>query len=728
MKKLPYRVISAGMVTLLILFSKISMASIKPYLQSPTESSIWISWKTVKGAESLVEYGLNSSDLNQKATGNNQLLAIGYRYHGVQLTGLQPDTLYHYRVKTGEEYSAVYRFRTQPKVGERSGHYRILVMGDHQIRNQNRYEQLVKAAKSKLEEKYSIPIEESINLVLNVGDQVDVGTLDHYENLHFAQSAAISPNVPIMTTVGNHEYYSDGKLKHYRAHFFYDGLSYQGISGATNESYYAYQQGRLLIIHLNSMKTDFAQKNWLTQVLSKADVDNNVDWIISVIHHPYQAEQYIGDISKTLRNEWMALLSSTKKHVLNISGHHHLYARGQTREWPIYHVISGGTAWDQYWGQSTEVDYDDVQKTIANWAWQLIDINLATREMTVETYAEGHPLLYKTRGFHYNSRLIDTFHRKLDLVKPNSPTIVNSIINSIKLPYTFKSSAFSSIEAESINSTQFQIATDTEFKQLNIDKIRDFENIYGDTGSPDYEPVDIHAGLDILSWTIPERGLPNGSYFIRVRHRDKNVQWSEWSAVKTFTVTDSTNGETVISINKTKYRTGEAVTVTYNNGYSNTKDWIGIYKKNQAPGSVSSTQWAYANQASGQLTFNGLADGEYYVGFFADDGYKEIADRVHFYIGPVVELKLEQSALNEGGSVVVRWSGSNGNNKDWIGVYQMGEVPGEQVSNHWRYTPATLGTVNFKGLSQGKYFVGFFSNDGYLELSERVEFSVGEDH
>ncbi|WP_163836206.1 purple acid phosphatase family protein [Spartinivicinus ruber] len=724
MKSLPYKVISTGVVALIILFSRVSIAEIKPYLQSPTDNSIWVSWKTTRGAESLVEYGLSPTDLDYTASGSNQALEIGYQYHGVQLTGLQANTLYYYRVKTGTAYSVVHRFKTQPRTGDRAGHYRILVMGDHQVRNQKRYEQLVKAAKKKLEEKYATTIEESINLVLNDGDQVDVGTLDHYENLHFAQSAAISANIPIMTTVGNHEYYSDGSLKNYQAHFFYDGLSYQNISGSDNESYYAYQVGRLLIVHLNSMKADQAQKSWLTKVLNVADADNSVDWVISVIHHPYQAEQYVGDISKVLRYSWMKILASTKKHVLNISGHHHLYARGQTREWPIYHMISGGTAWDQYWGQSTEVDYDDVQKTIANWAWQIIDINLSTREMTVETYAEAHPQLYQAKGFHYNSQLIDSFHRKLDLTRPNKPFIENNITTPIKLPYVFRSSLFSTIELETINSTQFQIATDAGFKALKVDKIRDFENIYGDTGAPNYVPVDINAEVDILSWTIPEKGLPNGNYFIRVRHRDKNIQWSDWSKVKTFKVIESTDGETTISLNKNKYRSSEKVSITYKNGYGNEKDWIGIYKNDQKPGSVSSTQWTYAKSASGEVIFNGLPDGEYFAGFFESDGYKEIADRTYFYVGPVVELKLPKSKWNEGETVTVNWSGASGNHKDWIGIYHIDEEPGEQVSSKWHYASSSSSTLSFKGLTKGDYFICFFSNDGYFELSDRLKFSI----
>ena len=51
---------------------------------------------------------------------------------------------------------------------------------------------------------------------MNVGDQVDVGTLDHYEHIHLFKSELMSPYLPIMTTIGNHETYQDPDMKNVR--------------------------------------------------------------------------------------------------------------------------------------------------------------------------------------------------------------------------------------------------------------------------------------------------------------------------------------------------------------------------------------------------------------------------------------------------------------------------------------------------------------------------------
>ncbi len=698
-------------------------ADLVPYLQTPTATSIWVSWKSAAVGTPVVEYGTTADNLNMQATGSSQQLAADYFFQGVQLTGLSPETFYYYRIKTGAQVSNVYRFRTQPTHGQTSGKFRILVAGDHQIRDQSRYLTLMNAAKAKIESMYGQPLEEVVNLLVNDGDQVDVGTLDHYEQLHFRQSAPVSKNIPIMTTVGNHEAYYDPGMANWKAHFFIDGINYKGHAPGPDERYYANHVGRVLFIHLDSEATSDIQKNWAQAVMASADADPEVDWVISVIHRPYQAEQYVGDISGWFRDQVMPILSASRKHVLNIAGHHHLYARGQTRDWPTYHMISGGTAWDQFWGQSTEKDFDDVQKTIANWTWQLIEIDVATKEMTVRSYSEAHPKL----GFVYTSRLTDEFHRNLNQGAPEQPHLTNAISGPITLPFTFTSSEFQSAFGEQLNSTQFQFSRNPSFSDLVLDRIRDTENLYGDTGAPLYEPVDIHAGLNILSYELPQYGLPNGGYYARVRHRDRNVEWSAWSEGVFFSIEGSTEGSPVLTLAKTVFVPADKVRVDYANGTGNTKDWVGIFKKGQTPGSVGSTKFAYVTGPNGYVEFSGLTAGaEYYAGFFSNDGYGEIADRVNFYVGSQPSVVINKTEFAVGEAVNFNWTNAPGMSTDWIGVYRVGQVPGQVGSTAWTYAPTTNGSVSFPDLAKGYYYATFMANDGYFEIIDRIYFSVGD--
>ena len=74
-----------------------------PYLQSPTDTSIWISWKTDANPESKVFYGEDSAALLNAVTGDCEVLSdVGYDsnyfYHNVHLTGLEPEHFYNYRI------------------------------------------------------------------------------------------------------------------------------------------------------------------------------------------------------------------------------------------------------------------------------------------------------------------------------------------------------------------------------------------------------------------------------------------------------------------------------------------------------------------------------------------------------------------------------------------------------------------------------------------------------
>jgi len=706
-------------------------AEVIPYLEAPTPHAITVNWITDEEGSPVVHLGRSQGLLDIQVNGTSQHISGGaedYYYHTVRLEGLEALNYYFYSVECGEDTSDVYRFRTQPETDAKHGIYRVLVMGDHQLRDDPRYLELATRARKKIETLYGEPLESAINLCLNVGDQVDVGTPDHYRNVHFARSVPVSPNVAIQTTVGNHETYGTPGISLYSDLFDYKRYSYQGVTSNT-ERYYAYQFADILFVHLDSESPGTAQTQWLSQLATAAATDDSVDWMVSMIHRPYQAEQYVGDISSWFRNTGMPILNTSGKHALNIGAHHHLYARGQVRDQPVYHIISGGTAWDQYWGQSTEEDLDDVTKTIANWTWQIIEIDLDERTMKVDCYSEGHPLM----RFVYDSIKVDSFTRRLGLAAPNKPVMEDDFEDASQtLPLTLHSSSYSSSTEETIYSTQFQIAKTSDFSResLDVDLIRDIEDYYGDTGEPDYTPVDVNADVDIFNYTVEAQGLHNGSYYARVRHRDSNIEWSEWSDAVSFTVVGSTDADPSLKLDKALYQSGDTVTVTYKDGHGEAKDWLGVYRVGENPADVQSQVFSYVNvedAKNGTVSFSDLAPGqEYYVGFFSNDGYEEMAERVSFYLGATPSLAPNKTQYVSGDDVLIDYAGAPGGEKDWIGIYHMGDVPGDIESIQWEYTPKESGEVSFSGLSDGFYFVVFFINDGYTEVSERAVIQIGD--
>lgn len=714
-------------------FSGISQ-TLYPYLQNATPSSIYVNWKTESNSETIVEYGLDESNLNVTVTGNTNIFTDSgypgnYYYHSAKLVNLTPNTKYYYKIKTGSDFSAVYSFKTLPNPGEAAtadGHIRFLIMGDNQLKNEPRYDSLVSAAKRKIREKWgpTLSPDDNISMTFMVGDQVDVGTLDHYENVHFKKNRGLSGNIPIQTTVGNHETYGTLGMNSYYSHFYMSELAYQGISSGT-ENYYAQQAGNVLFISMSSEHTGAAQLSWLQQVITAAESDPTVDWIFSLSHRPYQAEQYVGDISNWVRQTAVPLLTTSEKYIMHIGAHHHLYHRGQLKNDTAYQIISGGTAWDQYWSMSTEQDFEDVQKTISNWMYQIVDIDVTNGKMDVESYSIGSIFQWK------NNQLMDEFHRYKNQTKPAKPSITNTFTGPIELPLLLEGTAFSTTENELLNTTQFVISKFSDFNTLEKEYYRDFENLFGKYGTQSDSTVNINLGIDITKINIPSNSLDNGTHYAKLRYRDRNLEWSEWSDVVTFDVINSNVAIPQITINSESftYANNEAILVNYVNVPAANNTWIGIYKDGQTPGGPASQIWQYTNgTASGTVNFtSGLAQsGRYFAAVFENDGYSEVADRVYFYVGPIPILSSNQSEYALGDDVIISYTNGPNLTNDWIGIYKMGINAGDAPSAAWQYVTTTNGTKTFSNLPKGYYYTQYFIQDSNNAIGEKVFFKVGD--
>ncbi len=709
---------------------KIYAQTLYPYLQSIQPNSVYVTWKTSSNPQTLVEYGLTPTSLVNTVNGTNQIwtdngYSNNYYYHSAKMTGLNPNTKYYYKITTGTQTSAVCSFKTLPLPGQPAtadGKIRFLIMGDNQIKDEPRYDSLVSCAKRKIEQKYTGEPNDNISLTFMVGDQVDVGTLDHYENVHFDKNKLLSPYIPIQTTVGNHELYGTLQMTAYYNHFYLDSLSYQGIYSGT-ENYYAMQAGPILFISMTTehSSVNAAQLAWLQQLLTAADADTTVQWIISYGHRPYQAEQYVGDISTWVRNTAVPLLKTSPKYVLHIGAHHHLYARGQLKNEPVYNVISGGTAWDQYWGMSTEQDMDDVQKTLPQWAYTLLEFDVNNQTMDAETYSIGSKYAYR------NNKLIDIFHRYKNKQIPSTPTL-NAIPDSLSLPYTIGTSAFNSPEGELMNSTEFQIAQSASFSSAEVDVLKDFEDFFSPAGAPD-TTNDLNLGVNILNLNMQSTGptsLVNGWHYVRARHRDRNMEWSNWSPIDSFKVYGSQNGLPELATDTTAYELIDSVYVTYSNGLNVPYDWIGIYHKGETPGSVPASAWSYTSGASGVLPFKLTTADEYFVAYFTANGYTEVAPRDSFYVGPIPVLTSDFPNYASGTNVNISYTNCPGFAQDGIRIYIVGKIPGTDPSAAFLYTTGASGVKTFTGLPDGYYFANYYLKNGYTAPGQRIFFSVGD--
>jgi hypothetical protein len=495
----------------------------KPFLQMPTSTSIWVSWKTESESESVVRYGPTTA-LGKRAEG--YVVKIGERYfwHLVKLDDLQPATAYYYQCFSESETSGLFRFRTQPPSGSKNGHYRFLLYGDNQS-NPAVHRSIVENARATCAALYGSPVEEVLNLVVNVGDVVGTGgNLTSYQTEFFQPAATLSGNVPYLVANGNHEYSGDAGLANFFGHFVRNDFVYQNMPCPEAAHYYTCQGGSSLFILLNSVKAGPIQGKWLNSILAAAQQDQTVEWAFAFAHHPPQCEEMPGDGSYWVRENVVPTMGLFDKAVLYGSGHSHLYARGASPEFSVTTIISGGAGGGvQFWyDDPTQTDYVDIQKTICTWNYVIVDIDLDRQELIGRMYSLG------TNARARHNELMDVFVRKRVSTRPLPPQPA-AISATVSLPHTLYAGPY--FGQEPINSSQFQfIDAAGSFAKPLVDVKRDFENIFLDTGSPEWQPIDQNNGVDLEHLLLTRDMLPaSGRYVWRVRFRDRNLRWSNWS-------------------------------------------------------------------------------------------------------------------------------------------------------------------------------------------------------
>ncbi len=756
-----------------------------PYLQAVEPNSICINWIShLKNPTSEVQYGLAADALTLSAKGDKPIVPGSYNFHKVKLENLKPNTKYYYRVVSHdggkESLSEVFSFKTLPMPGQMAmadGHLRFLVLGDNQLQGNDRYNRFVQAAHDVIMEKWGkapgATPDDLVAMTVMVGDQVDLGMPQHYENVHFAKNRLLSSNLAIQTLVGNHETYGIPGLSLYHDLFEIDGFEYRGIKSGC-EDFFARQAGNVLFIGLCSEKTadasDERQEQWLKQILAAAESDPTVDWIISLSHRPYQTEQYIGDIYHWLRQTAVPMMSKLDKYVLHIGAHHHNYARGQLKEAPAYHMISGGTSWDQYWGYGKEENYDDVQKTISQWCFQLIDIDLEKKSFSVESYSIG-----SVNEWLPNVK-VDSFHRIKNQTRPDRPSITNTFdINfPVKLQdIVLKGSEYRSPSSEEYNSTQFQVSKFEDFSVVQYDNYRHFEDLFGmdDDGRKDHTK-DLNKDVNIFEAALPAGSIQKGINYARVRYRDRNLNWSEWSEAVPFNVGDGgAEPQAELFLNGNSDLEASVIGVTYSGARIDNSPWIGLYAGSGSPsGTNPAKAWYWAAkdssqkaefQKEGAVTFRNLQvkdgsgskpgvvsacpPGLYRVVLMhyknSVSPYSVDAETPLFYIGPSPSLRL-MTETTDGGyyrvgtELRIELKNAPKAKNDVLHVFRVGDSihladqahnqPKQSFSVKDLHSDADALYCNIANLPEGYYYAAYYVENSQTIIGNVVSFQVGK--
>jgi hypothetical protein len=300
-----------------------------PYLQTLTENSVIVKWRTNVPVNSIVNYGLTSSNLN-----SNETDAVITTEHEVTLTGLSPGTQYFYNIGyTGTTLAGgtdEYYVKTAPESNS-TDLTRIWVLGDAGTANNNQ-----RAVRNAY---LNYVGAEHTDMILMLGDNAyNDGTDAQYQAAMFENMYEdIIRQTVTWSCPGNHDIYSASSTSqsgpYYDIFTFPKAAEAGGLASGT-EAYYSFDYGQ---IHVISLDSDDSPRNAGGAMLTWLENDLAAtlkEWIVVIFHHPpYTKGSHdsddVGDSGGRMRDMRENVLPILEDYGVDVvlSGHSHSYER-----------------------------------------------------------------------------------------------------------------------------------------------------------------------------------------------------------------------------------------------------------------------------------------------------------------------------------------------------------------------------------------------------------------
>ena len=504
---------------------------IGPYLQDATPHSMYILWETDSGDESIVEWGTDAN-LSSNTSGTFWITPDQSRMHEVLLDNLDHHNTYFYRVKTLGTYSDIYSFRTHGHSAHEDDTH-IVAMSDVQqdANNPDKFREVVEEGIIEyFEQTYGGDITDHLALVMIPGDLVNTGSsYAQWQTQFFEPSKELLARIPMYPVLGNHEVNADYYFQFFR-------LPENGTPGFEEHWWYKdYSNIRIIGLDSNAPFTNQEQLSWLDTLLTQTCTADSVDFVFAQLHHPHKSElwtpgesDYTGEVIQRLE----AFSTKCGKPSIHFFGHTHGYSRGQSRDhkhlW--INVATGGGAID-YWGEYPNFDYDEFSVTQDEFGFVSVAVTAgADPQITIKRISRGNK--FAARDNDIRDSLV--IRKNVKSVAPPYPVFpVNEMVSPDCV--MLKATGFSSMENSVHGQSHWQVtAQENDFASPVKDQWKNYENWYDQT--------DTQAGDDLTDEAITNLA-ENTTYWWRVRYRDREFNWSDWSAMATFTTGSSQMAE-----------------------------------------------------------------------------------------------------------------------------------------------------------------------------------------
>lgn len=295
-----------------------------PYLQSGSDSGIVLRWRTSRPTDSLVRFGSVPDALTHSVHS-----AALTTEHQVALTGLKPDTRYHYAVGSSEAMlagaDADHHFITSPPAGS-ARPTRIWVIGDagtgtaQQLAVRDAYRRFNGSGPT--------------HLWLQLGDNAyDRGTDPEHQKWVFDVYADLLRSSVTWPTLGNHDTADSTAPPDSLPYFQIFSLPGDGRCGGVpsgQKLYYAFDAGDIHFICLDSMVSARQPGSPMLKWLEADLAANRCSWTVAFWHHPPYTKGAIDSDTEVnageMRRHVLPLLEQQGADLV-LGGHSHVYER-----------------------------------------------------------------------------------------------------------------------------------------------------------------------------------------------------------------------------------------------------------------------------------------------------------------------------------------------------------------------------------------------------------------
>ena len=331
-----------------------------PWVTKTTINSATVNWHGESNKAGEVEYTTSSYYNEHHHFDNKTVSHIENAYQHVQLTDLEPDTSYVYRVTTSESGHVfpVRAFRTMPT----GGPFTFIVISDTHAQEQ-RFKYVAAAIAAN---------ETDVLFILDGGDYPGHDSEDQWTQ-YFEAADVMLAKFSIFTTIGNHEYHNgdgDTPTDADQYHWSFDIPP----DGALN---YSFDCSGIRFIVLDSpdpltgedphpsLALSQSQAPWLKGLLK-----DDMAGVFTIHHHPIW--DYFNYTNNPNLQPWENLYHAY--HIsANFAGHTHTYQRYSVWGIPYFIVGNGGGAFS-----------DLVSDSIPVWFVKGITRNLGYLKVTVD--------------------------------------------------------------------------------------------------------------------------------------------------------------------------------------------------------------------------------------------------------------------------------------------------------------------------------------------------------